>query len=482
LALDVLGRLKKGEEYDPSWFDYLFTCGKMCVKTELRKEGEDAYKTRMFFIVTALKNMLDKIVMGSVFKKTYSRGANKIGTKWVDGGAWQFIEKMGMNHHDRAIFVGDWSKYDHSLKASILLLCFFLPVLHYSRDDPDLHDTMVNLARWCCENSVCKVLKWFGDEWVLVIGMMFSGETGTSWVDSIFAEIFLECHDIYFVSKVSKNRKGRSNWGPELAAKLTKEFLRNAVYGDDFLRVMSTLYADTCMPNKDFSGFARYAKKYWDLNLKKSDSYLCHPNDPRPDMTLPCSYTQLTRQEFNDGANTSYREYVTYRGPKFLKRQFVVDVVDNGGSPTIVVLPWRPTSDYVIRSTRAAGDVGSLLVHIYRLRSLMMDTYGSNKEAYHFLSRVEMAAVAKYESEKAYRCFDDISDNMSELDEGLRWRIKQFGGIKSLKSGAPGLKYLMRRNISSLHVEAHRSMISRMSPTDSYALLTSHGYGNNLIN
>jgi len=186
------------------------------------------------------------------------------------------------------------------------------------------------------------------------------------------------------------------------------------------------------------------------MELKLSDTYVCTDNDPRPDMTISCFYTQLSP--------ALVRDEIEYRGPKFLKRYIVKMDIGWGEED----LPWRPTVDYFSKAHCIAGNGFSIPMHLIRLRALALDTYGTNERAYEFLHRSHNYLQMLCGSEEVNKIItrvccqirdDDLSD-LSVEDSNLFERIGGPEGARLISLGFPSLEMIRRNTTYDQDVQA----------------------------
>jgi len=446
MLIDTIKRgIEKGVDYDPSWFDDVDFKHMMSIKQEARPPNADPDKTRVIFVVSQLKTFLDRMTLGPFMKRNYGIGANAIGTIWQHGGAHKFAKRAKVFKCDSDFFRDnplaylslDIQNFDQSVLAGLLLVVCLMPMIHTG--DNDLDSKVIKaLIRYCTSSSVVKCVKWFGKDWKMIIGMMFSGEYITSYGDSIYLEILMECFDIYVYAKLKKS-------DPEFAEYWSTHARTLRDYGDDIFsgrdpKCMRYICRGTKMPVL----LIRYLKKYWFMTVKTvgGDTYVCFPDDPRPDMAIPCFFTQI------DSVGN-----MKYRGPKFLKRYFLWD------SDKKVVNAWRPTEDYYTKMVAVAGQYEggpknqSIALHLIRLRALAVDTMATNPQAYGIISAVynELERSSPLHVRVADQLLMDAEYGVgggygSLIDKGLRYSVEQD---PDLVSKFPSLRDIAKRNIDN---------------------------------
>jgi len=427
--------------YTPALFDPVRIVYKMSIKAEGRVPGTDPFKTRVIFIVSAIKTYLDRVAFKPEMERSYSHGSNKIGFKWQHGGATRLVRLCGA---DRYVYANpdtylmaqpfDARKFDQTVMAAALLLMGFMPWFMYKRDSKDFK-ALEMLILWSMENSVAKVVKWFGEDWRIIFGLIFSGDLNTSQAGSRIVEFICECYDMYLHAKMPAAE----------ARQFASDFRRLIGYGDDGLLMYLLKYHKyACSGNRPTS-FEVYLSQYWHMSLKVSDSHVHRDDDPRPNMHLSCFYTQLNNKTCYGPPAHNVCDSILYLGPKFLKRRFIQFNFGRG----VESAPWRPTCDYYMKSTCITNEAMSVPLHLIRLRALAIDTAGTNLLAYEFLRRAHdrllsvcdlgptMGVVNKYLSN-----LDDLSSGRGEADYETIFTAEESELFQRC-GGKPGLLLMM---------------------------------------
>lgn len=426
--------------YDPRLFDPVRVVHKMSLKPESRPPGSDPTKTRIIFVVSAIKTFLDRIIYMPAMERSYNIGANGIGTKWLYGGASRFAKTLGVHKPGEKFWVSlDISKFDQSVLAGLLMVVLFIPWFHYTMDTD--HDKIIEkIIIWSLSNSVTKIVKWFGTEWRALFGLMFSGELMTSLGDSWYLEIVFECFDQHIYSLLQ---------GPD-KEKFRSAYRRFKDYGDDGLMGYGLwLQSVICTPaGQGGPDLLRdYLREMWHMDLKMEETYVSSDGDPRPDKGLPSFYTQL-RPCLSPGPE------ILYRGPKFLKRYIVKFQFPDHEEDA----PWRPTEDYFSKATCIAGNNFSIPIHIMRLRALAMDTFGTNRRAYDFLKRAHDHLLLSPPGMAALPLVADIVSacirnrdevKLSVEDVNLLDRVGNPQDLTAIMTDFPSIRFLQSRLVSN---------------------------------
>jgi hypothetical protein len=351
--------------------------------------------------------------------------------KWLKGGAARFSKTMGVDKPGKKFWVSlDISKFDQSVLAGLLMVTLFLPWFMYDLKGEN-GEVVKNLLVWSLTNSVAKVVKWFGKEWRVLFGLMFSGELMTSLGDSWYLEIIFDCFDQHIYRSLPESeREG-----------FARSYRRFKDYGDDGVMSYHMKYMRSVCSYDDKSPdvLRDYLLQYWRMELKMEDTYVVHDDLPRPDMDLPSFYTQLTT------SLNPFKE-IEYRGPKFLKRYIIRHNFGYG----VEDAPFRPSTDYFSKAICIAGNNQSVPVHVMRLRALALDTYGTNPRAYEFLrachdsllSLPQSVGVIPIVNELINKLMIDEDMELSVEDRNLLSRIGGPSACKYMISGFPTLQMI----------------------------------------
>lgn len=441
LSLDLLHKLEKEVrelphlEYSKATFDPIRIVHKMSLKAESRTPGADPFKTRVIFVVTAIKTYLDRAILLPAMKRSYGVGSNKIGTKWQGGGGERFAKSLGSERSEPLGWLSlDISKFDQSVLASILMLVTFFPYFMYNKRAKNWK-VVEKLLKFSIENSVVKIVKWFGKEWRMIFGLMFSGDLMTSLGDSWYLEVLLECFDMELYASMSSTDKLR----------FRACFRRFQDYGDDGALVYPLwVWRDyICQGTDKPMMLYNYLKEKWFMELKLSDTYIVFDDQDRPNMHVKAMFTQLGKGPCDPE--------VLHEGVKFLKRRLIVEV--NPFSGREEYLPWRPKSDYVSKAICVAGDNQDVVLHLVRLRALALDTFGTNVPAYQFLKRIHailFAACVRYNPESHVNAYLDKvrATAYGDLDRRDQAIVDRAGGQENMDlmyHGFPPLDQIYRR-------------------------------------
>jgi len=256
------------------------------------------------------------------------------------------------------------------------------------------------ILQWCLDRSITKIVKWFGESWRAIHGLMFSGEYMTSQGDSYYLELLFECFDMWFRDYLAIHH-------PHLVAQFESDDMLFKDYGDDGVLSYSQEFVTIiCQGTTSPVLLGQYLKDYFFMELKMSDTYVCYDD---PDMLPEQDVGFITRLGPNIiDTRGVYRKYpcglggqeVDRKGVKFLKRYFI-----RGDNDEIV--PWRPTEDYFLKSICVANSPQDIARHVIRLRALACDTYGTNQRAYDHLKRMDDYIVAHI-SNDLYNQIDEM--------------------------------------------------------------------------
>lgn len=382
-------------------------------KQQAMPPGTPPDKVRIFAIPPAGKVLDDSYRMAPFFKACVGRAGIMVGFSWSHGGAQNLAEDMHAFEPGWSYMESDFSGLDHSLKAGCIALLSFQHMFYYNNASSTLYKAMRAMALDSAQQSAVSYIDWQDEEYCrLLIGMILSGEFATSNVDSMYVRLFYlafdehmqicfdagqdveyKYGDKYYVvpfSQVTEEERAvfqsyRSlkydsdrkviSWGTPIR-----------VYGDDTLAAFPTClekyffdyYARDGEPMRKYPVYlAYYLDKYWDVQLKYSDTHI-YSYDP---VSNPNPF--FTEVKYDK---------VVKRGPRFLQRHFVNYKIPNRGE---CVMPWRPTEVYYSKLGCRPADLTDDAVTLAVCRGLKLDTMGTNVTAYAFLDGAERIIMSK---------------------------------------------------------------------------------------
>jgi len=406
IARVVFANVKAGL-YDRNWFPRLFA--KMSIKPEARTTKDDMVKTRIFFIMSLINLLMDKVIYKKFFENSYGQFDIGIAHKWMYGGAQRIANKFGYKRDDLVYFATDVTKLDQSLMASVLTIIFSLPLFGMTRDAH--FDAVRAFMAYRADDIACTLVKWTGLEYRIVIGVMFSGLYGTSWGDSLYVRLAIKCTEFAVIEKWQKT--GRT----DLTAAYEKDPLKTEVYGDNVLAAISKKFAKYFLSHNDtddFDGktlgfFGSTLKRMFGFDLKESETGI---------------YTSFLTILDPIRVNGIVRGYnIQYQGPTYLKRSFV-------DTPR-GVLPWRPEKDLMVKALLTTGTTEDIRVWMSRWLGLIIDTMGTNYAAYNFLKSLYDMASELFPRE--------AENSMHEFlygKEDLFAKIRSYGNVSLLIDGS----------------------------------------------
>lgn len=364
---------------------------KLATKLEYRspedrpKPGE-VEKFRTFMIPPAAKVMLDKWLSSSFYNFLKGKYTNGIGLNWHGGGAKQFAEHLhapGCSCRKKHRFWHyDCSKYDHSLKAAVLMIAAMLALMafKYSRDRRllKLYVLSMLLLASSASNSTAHICSWLG-EWRMILGQLFSGEFNTANWNTLYHMLMWECYVLFEAAGADSDTPaptfpattdadpapGERKWKYHLDSLASDECVCAKFQGDD--GVASVPYDSPLSLNRQ----RYYFKKYWDVTIK---------------IGPPTEENDFFYSNVDPIRGSLIRE-----GIVFLQRRIFRASI--GG--IVHTLPFRPIKDYWGRLGRGVGipiSTGSAddelyVMAYYRSRwvGLLFDTMETNYAAADFL-------------------------------------------------------------------------------------------------
>jgi len=239
----------------------------------------------------------------------------------------------------------------------------------------------------------------------------------------------LECFDLHLGSLLIKD------W-PEFK----RCFKRISEYGDDVvigydIRAINFI----CNGNSNIPAQLRdYLKSRFFMQLKMEETYVLRDTDDREDETLSCFFSQA-------GHDIGGIE-LSYKGVKYLKRYFV-------RSRDGYAYPWRPTVDYIHKSTCVPMDNQDIATHLIRLRSLACDCYGTNLRAHNFLQRYHDFIISSLpnlseitnEIRLTLAIYNENEDKLSNEQRKFLRKLGGLEGVRLILNGFPSYGEIFAR-------------------------------------
>jgi len=266
--------------------------------------------------------------------------------KWVSSGT-------------QLIASGDIKSLDTSITAIPLVLYLMFAQVWILRDDSDPNYRMFQyILEACSEHLAGKTVRWLHD-FILLIGVMPSGSLETSHGDSWIVGV------IYWMSYIFAEMDAATRDDRRLIWKyLSKRMIAIFVYGDDFLKT----YPRDIAHIVNVKRFAKYLEYSHGIQMKNMEEF----------QSLK-SYYRVVANEIVEPI---------YRGPSYLKRQFLDSANFNLEQlcPKIApIVSYRPFPQYQWRAGVPKDRDAPIYVNLARLLGLVYDTLGIDPISYHFL-------------------------------------------------------------------------------------------------
>lgn len=414
------------------WSDFPIQPVKISEKPEVREEGDDKNKVRIFFIEPLERLMMDQIWATPMFKFFMGRGSIGIGHKWSHGGAYMLYKLLhgdeeGEGGDKYFYFHGDFSKLDQSLKAHALMIFTMMCVLSFCPESRYYRLAQAMLA-FLANDTAFHYVKWLDDTWRLIIGLMFSGDFKTSFGDTICVLMAWEDYIMDIVTIIESDKR--------LGQAVARRFLQDVrdrkvfilIYGDDFIG---------CCPKRwrsilNLKTFADFVAKRWGLTVKGLGT-----------ISRECE-TLLTEHDHLG------RVIPGKEGCVFLKRYFVKHYHEQSGK--WFIMAWRPTSAYFVRSVISANPIDSKVLALARIHGLMIDTQGTNVDAFYFL--------------------DTLADEIINGDESIPLRLQEME-LHELE-GALSMSKKLGTSLDVRHRPNRLTVLNEFLPTPATLLTIEH--------
>jgi hypothetical protein len=404
----LVHRVREGVQREKTvpehWFPTFLS--KISVKPEIRSAGSNTSKTRIIYITCLIYLMLDTILFHEYVKNSYQRNGCMIGHQWKKGGATHLANYLGWARDDTFYVTMDVKHFDQSALASVIELIILMPLMSLKNDDtPEYRMTKAFIVQRA-HHMACKIAKWEGREYRLIIGQVFSGLYLTSWLDTIYmilcvtAAITAIYHDI-------------KRADPVRAQDFKFSFMRRVQYGDNSLYAFPMRYIDDICggrtPQRPLGRLQDLLETMVGLELKPEETYMFTPDDSG----ISPLFTIL-KPVFENKQIVRYD--VKRQGPEFLKRKFVC--MNIGGKTHI--MPWRSEDDFYTKSCITAN-FGEFAPDKWTSKyvGLMVDTMGTNDVAYRTMKHMFLSSLQGSSTEtveEKVRSFFDRLPKKYELD------------------------------------------------------------------
>lgn len=408
---EVLEFLKNGTEPSVFWnqsekvevfFDFI-----------KRLNDEDFFswimKCRIFVIPSSVYVLMERLV--SKLRQKIEHGRNiKIGMKWVHGGADVLAASLGVdstNEWKRIIVEGDLKKMDQSTIA-YMVDKYFSHMLDYDDTQYPGFQIRKKIVEFLAKNIVQRITHLIGELWGLVIGGVPSGCFNTSHMDSWVMCMYILMWFIHIIQNAPSHMKSKLE-------EYLYFYFRYVVYGDDHLWNKSQDPEIAIFLSGD--SFARYMKKFFDVDVRDI-----------VETTFLSSF-----DVYGD---------VVLRGAVFLRHHFILNPHSGEGQPRY--LPFRPTSDYLVRAfigtdgrPRMMTDIMcSAIGHAYA-------TCGANKVAYEMLRCVYQMAASMLQLAPGHILADYVG---RQTNDDVRTMRRRGITAEELMRGFPSYAALIEKN------------------------------------
>jgi len=335
---------------------------KLSLKPELRVEGDDPEKVRIFFLVSFFHYMVAKITTEPIHDYLLNLEMCSIGFRWLGGGCKKLYDYLG-GGEKRRFFCADIARKDTNFKAPDLAILLSLIRSIYAPGDSIEHRILYALFDWLIQNTAYHVVNWPGG-FRFVIGLLFSGDYNTSILNTLHVIWAMHCYVVE-----------RGVYGAKYRQSIRSGAFRFRVQGDDVIGSFSEDISDHMNP-EDLAAYMTT----WEMSFKPeafrvSDRLESEVDWSRGTLTTPICQSIV-----------------------FLKRYFVL--ADGH------VRPFRPVKDTTQRLLYSTTPMSSETIYASRVLGLALDTMGVNPIAY----RVAITV---------YRSLLELTTN-PELDKNVR--------------------------------------------------------------
>lgn len=397
--------INREKQVPTHWYPLFLS--KISVKPEIRMAGSNVSKTRIIYITCLIYLMLDTVLFKEYVKNSYQRAGCMIGHQWKNGGAAHLANFLGWGRKDQFYVTMDVKHFDQSALAAIIELIIMMPLMTLKDDGSTEFKMFRNFVTERAHQMACKIAKWEGDEYRLIIGQVFSGLFLTSWLDTIY---MILCVTISLTAIYQEIKK----LNPERAKRFKYSFIRRLQYGDNSLYTFPMEFLeDICggrTPECPLGRIQELLSTLVGLELKPEETYLFLPDDSG----ISPLFT-ITKPRFENKRIVGYD--IVRQGPEFLKRKFVY--FNHRGKTHI--MPWRCEDDFFTKSCITASfshfdpDKWSS-----KFIGLMVDTMGTNEVAYQTLKHMFLSSLqgnSNSTAEEKIKAYFERLPKLNELDD-----------------------------------------------------------------
>lgn len=316
-----------------------------------------------------------------------------IGRPWWHGGALQFAQHMCYNVPGIEWSSGDFAHHDKHIIDWLIMLWQCNNSVYYDFDNMSEQDRFlfVQAHGESLFNMVAKPTLHLNGVWSIIMGSLYSGGPETSPCGS-WCTLFMWC--LFLVHTMDNN--------PGLRKKMTRALLLKliaiGIYGDDHLYCYPAIWSRLLKE----SVFAAFLNKYFGCIIQDAETY---------------SSFFTTHNDFG---------HVLYKGPNFLKRQFIRGD-ETKGEPA--VLPFKSTSETLGRlfAPKGPGLIDALLSAFGQA----WDTMFTNRFAYDLCAKYFFELVKSYSGTSA-QLFDELRQHQSNTDYESFARKLELTEVKDL--------------------------------------------------
>jgi hypothetical protein len=287
-----------------------------------------------------------------------------------------------------------------------LTIIFTVLLAHYDANHPN-YLILKSFMMRSVDETVSTLVKWTGQQYRMVVGVMFSGLYGTSWGDTAYVRIVNTTFRFFLVRLLRERNE------VDLLEKLSAHRNPLLVYGDNIL--LSThrdvlKYILAPLPGYKYGLYEKFFAEAWGMRLKHSDTGY-----------FDSFWTEIHTQFHN---NVAARTDIIVKGPIYLKRYFIK--VPRYDDPSqFFAMPFRDTVDYYTKSMTTANFDSDQYTWLSRWMGLMMDTAGTNATAYDYLLFLVNEFFAH--KNKDTPCWRELVDAYFSLDKDNEKIFKRHG-------------------------------------------------------
>jgi len=393
-------------------------------------------KIRTFVNPSSLFGQIE-LVVGE--RMTLERGSViRVGMPWKHGGMDWLAKCMGLKSlksmMKKKIVEGDATNFDQSVWSRLVDLYMSFGLVYDDKElNPDDYAVRVRLTRWLIKNLIVRIMHAFGPIWVEQRGGVPSGCQNTSHMDSWVMSLWL------FMFWMTQAAKASFEMRERILKQVVNGEICFVVYGDDHFYNMGD--DEDIHEYLNGNNFKAHMKLYFNVeirDMKESTTFL----------------------SFQEGGK------LIHIGGCFLKHYAVVNPYKSTYPDQPLTLPFRETSEYVVKALVGRENLKARTTFDILLSSMghAYNTYASNFDAYEKLYCIYTACMDILD----FRTNDQIMEYfLKNYPQEIKTYNKMGITVDELAKGFPTWECLIKQN--TVKLDYHLTRLMEKSWTEKFS-------------